>query len=165
MSSKVDKVEIVEYSPELKQYFYDINHQWVDSMFVVEEVDEQMLSNPQKYVLDPGGYIWFARHPDHGVVGTCALMKVDEGVYELTKMGVFESARGLKVGEKLLKHVLEFSVAKKHESLFLLTNKKCEAAIHLYEKLGFEHSEEIMSRYALKYERCDVAMKFVGNSL
>jgi ribosomal protein S18 acetylase RimI-like enzyme len=44
------------------------------------------------------------------------------------------------------------------DTLYLLTNRKCAAAIHLYEKLGFEHSEEIMRRYGQRYERCDVAM-------
>jgi ribosomal protein S18 acetylase RimI-like enzyme len=48
----------------------------------------------------------------------------------------------------------------KIETLYLLTSKKCEAAIHLYKKYGFEHSEEIMRDYGKSYERCDVAMKF-----
>jgi ribosomal protein S18 acetylase RimI-like enzyme len=44
------------------------------------------------------------------------------------------------------------------DMLYLLTNRKCASAIHLYEKLGFEHSGEIMRRYGSRYERCDVAM-------
>jgi N-acetylglutamate synthase-like GNAT family acetyltransferase len=46
------------------------------------------------------------------------------------------------------------------ENLFLLTNKKCAAAIHLYEKSGFEHSDFIMQRFASSYQRCNVAMLY-----
>ena len=77
-------------------------------------------------------------------------------------MGVLESARGLKIGETLLLAVLAKSKAMKIENLFLLTNKKCEAAIHLYEKCGFEHSQLIMQRFASSYQRCDVAMLYRG---
>ena len=40
----------------------------------------------------------------------------------------------------------------------LLSNAKCAAAVHLYEKAGFRHDAEIMARY----ERCNVAMRYVA---
>jgi RimJ/RimL family protein N-acetyltransferase len=46
------------------------------------------------------------------------------------------------------------------ERLYLLTNTKCTAAIHLYEKLGFEHDAEVMERFGRRYERCNVAMSY-----
>ena len=54
------------------------------------------------------------------------------------------------------------SVQNHADPLYLLTNKKCAPAIHLYEKLGFQHDAEIMARYGARYERCDVALRFVG---
>ena len=45
---------------------------------------------------------------------------------------------------------------------YLLTNRKCAAAIHLYEKLGFAHDSGVMDTYAARYERCDVAMLYKG---
>jgi N-acetylglutamate synthase-like GNAT family acetyltransferase len=92
------------------------------------------------------------------VIGTCALIRMGEGVFELTKMGVSAQARGRKAGEFLLAATLDRARAMGIETLYLLTNRKCEAAIHLYEKLGFVHSEEIMERYGKRYERCNVAM-------
>jgi ribosomal protein S18 acetylase RimI-like enzyme len=50
------------------------------------------------------------------------------------------------------------------ELLYLLSNKKSAAAIHLYEKLGFVHDAEIMQTYGARYARCDVAMRYVGGS-
>jgi N-acetylglutamate synthase-like GNAT family acetyltransferase len=95
-----------------------------------------------------------------GIVGTCALQKTGERSFELTKMGVRESARGLKAGEFLLKAVLERAMAMGAEPLYLLSNKRCAAAVHLYEKLGFEHDAGIMARYGARYARCDVAMQY-----
>lgn len=153
-------IEIVPYSPELKQAFYEINFEWISNMFKVEPLDLEVIQNPEDMILKKGGFIWFANHPEKGVVGTCALRKTGEGEFELTKMGVLESARGLKAGETLLKYVIEF--AKKSEEIktcYLLTNSDCQAAIHLYEKNGFKHDEEIKSRFGKFYQRCNVAMK------
>ncbi|WP_231517634.1 GNAT family N-acetyltransferase [Alteromonas stellipolaris] len=152
----------LDYTPELAPHFDRINREWITKMFRLEAVDEAVIGNPQLNIIDEGGYIWFAKHPDLGIVGTCALMKKDEGVFELTKMGVVSEARGLKVGEGLLQHVLNSAHAIAFNTLFLLTNKKCEPAIHLYEKNGFVHCEKIMQKFGCAYERCDVAMHYKG---
>jgi ribosomal protein S18 acetylase RimI-like enzyme len=39
------------------------------------------------------------------------------------------------VGEWLLQHVISEAQALELNTLFLLTNAKCEAAVHLYEKM------------------------------
>ena len=152
----------LDYTPELAPHFDRINREWITKMFHLESIDEAVIGYPQRSIIDKGGYIWFAEHPDFGIVGTCALMKKGEGVFELTKMGVVSEARGLKVGEGLLQHVLNHAPAIAFNTLFLLTNKKCEAAIHLYEKNGFVHCEEIMQKFGCAYERCDVAMHYKG---
>ena len=46
------------------------------------------------------------------------------------------------------------------DPLYLLTNRDCAAAIHLYEKLGFRHDAGIMADYGARYARCDVAMRY-----
>lgn len=146
------------YSDDLAEDFYRINAQWVQAMFTLEENDIQLLTRPRELIIERGGEILFVETPDAGIVGTCALIRMEDGVYELTKMGVSEAARGRKAGEFLLAATLDRARAMGMETLYLLTNRKCAAAIHLYEKLGFIHSEEIMQRYGRRYERCDVAM-------
>lgn len=153
---------MLEYTSELAVHFGEINRQWINAMFVLEEVDKQVLSDPHTHIISKGGYIWFAEHEEFGIVGTCALLNKGDGIFELTKMGVSESARGLKVGEKLLQHVLDAVQSMPIKSLFLLTNAKCEAAIHLYEKLGFVHCERTMQQYGRSYQRCNVAMHYQG---
>ncbi len=151
---------IREYTPDLAQDFHDINAEWISAMFKLEATDVEVLRNPETRILGPGGVILFVDAEGLGIVGTCALQKTGEGAFELTKMGVRSRARGLKAGEFLLAAMIERAKAMQVETLYLLTNARCEAAIHLYEKLGFRHDADIMARYGARYERCDVAMRY-----
>lgn len=151
-----------EYSDELAPHFRDINAEWISAMFRLEDTDREVLNDPRSRIIDPGGVILFAEVEGLGVVGTCALQKTGPTGYELTKMGVLESARGLKIGEFLLAAVIERAQSLRADPLYLLTSSKCAPAIHLYEKLGFQHDAEIMARYGARYQRCDVAMRYVG---
>jgi DNA-binding MarR family transcriptional regulator/N-acetylglutamate synthase-like GNAT family acetyltransferase len=166
--SLVDRVmtpdmTIRDFTDDLAQAFYDINAAWISQMFALEENDVTLLENPRELILDKGGAVLFAETPDLGVVGTCAIMRMKDGWFELTKMGVLEAARGRKVGEFLLAASIERAKAMGvADRLYLLTNRKCGPAIHLYEKLGFQHDAEIMALFGARYERCDVAMRYRG---
>jgi len=149
-----------DFSDDLAEAFYRINAEWIQTMFALEQNDIDLLSRPRELILDKGGVVLFAETRDLGVVGTCALMVSKDGWVELTKMGVLESARGLKVGEFLLAKTLERAASLGMDKVYLLTNRKCAAAIHLYEKLGFVHDAEIMRQFGARYERCDVAMSY-----
>jgi len=153
-------LRIHEFSDALAHHFHDINAEWINAMFTLEATDREVLENPRARVVDPGGVILFVEAPGVGIVGTCALQKTGERSFELTKMGVRESARGLKAGEFLLDAVIARALALGAEPLYLLSNAKCAAAIHLYEKLGFEHDAGIMADYGARYARCDVAMRY-----
>jgi len=155
-------VTLREYSDALAPHFHDINAQWISAMFRLEDTDREVLSDPRNRIIAPGGVILFAEVEGLGVVGTCALQKTGPRSYELTKMGVLESVRGLKIGEFLLAAVIERAQSLRADPLYLLTSSKCAPAIHLYEKLGFQHDAEIMARYGARYQRCDVAMRYVG---
>lgn len=154
-------LSIREFSDDLAEPFYRINAEWIEEMFTLEENDITLLSNPRELIIDKGGAVLFAQTSDLGVVGTCAIMRMSDGWFELTKMGVSKTARGRKVGEFLLAAALERAKAMGvADRLYLLTNRKCAAAIHLYEKLGFQHDPEVMRRSGGRYERCDVAMSY-----
>jgi DNA-binding MarR family transcriptional regulator len=153
-----------EFEDSLAREFHDINAQWITTMFALEDADREVLEAPRAKIVDPGGVILFAEAPGLGIVGTCALRRTGGDSVELTKMGVRESARGLKAGEFLLDAAIARARTMGADPLYLLTNTKCAAAIHLYEKLGFVHDAEIMSRYGARYERCDVAMRHRGRA-
>lgn len=153
-----------DFDDALAHHFHDINAEWIDAMFRMEDTDREVLQHPRARIVDPGGAILFVEAEGLGIVGTCALQKTGDTSYELTKMGVRESARGRKAGEFLLAAVLERAKALGADPLYLLTNAKCASAIHLYEKLGFRHDAQIMATYGARYARCDVAMRYAGSA-
>lgn len=155
-------ITIREFSDDLAQAFHDINAEWISAMFTLEATDREVLDDPRGRIIDGGGAILFAEVAGLGVVGTCALQKTGETSFELTKMGVTASARGLKAGEALLEATIARAMAMRADPLYLLTNTAAAAAIHLYEKLGFVHDAGIMALYGARYARCNVAMRYVG---
>lgn len=159
-----DQLSIEAFRDELAAAFMAINAEWIEAMYTMEATDRAVLGNPRLQIIDKGGEILFARSAALGLVGACALLPHAQGEFELTKMGVLAAARGRKVGAFLLDGVIakarEMKAGGRLDSLFLLTNRKSAAAIHLYEKLGFAHSDEIMERHGKRYARCNVAMAF-----
>lgn len=154
---------IVPYSPELAETFGRINREWIEAMFVLEEHDRDVLSDPQSHIIDKGGDIFFVHSSSLGIIGTCALRPADQGFTELTKMGVTQASRGRKAGEFLLRAVIDHAVKSgAADKLFLATNSKCAAAIHLYEKTGFRHDDQIRELFGSRYDRCNVAMRFAA---
>lgn len=158
-------LRIRDFSDALAPVFHDINAQWIQSMFVLEPTDREVLENPRARIVDPGGEILFVEADGLGVVGTCALQKTGPDQFELTKMGVLESARGMKAGEYLLHAMIGRAAEMGAKRLYLLTNSRCAPAIHLYEKAGFEHDVGVMRDFGARYARCDVAMLYRGGRL
>lgn len=160
LSSGRPELRIREYDDRLAGDFDAITREWVEDMFTLEAKDIEVITHPREKILAPGGEILFVEADGLGIIGTCALMRVEGDTFELTKMGVRATARGLKAGEFLLKRTLERARQMPIRELFLLTNSKCEAAIHLYEKAGFVHDAGIMARYGQSYARANVAMSY-----
>jgi ribosomal protein S18 acetylase RimI-like enzyme/DNA-binding MarR family transcriptional regulator len=159
---KADQVEIVPFAPEFRGHFHRLNVEWLQRYFHVEEIDERVLSNPETEILAGGGAIWFAR-VGGGIVGTCALMQVEPGVFELTKMAVDSTAQGLGIGRKLIERAIaEFQQLGARE-LFLETNTKLAPAIRLYESVGFEHQPSV--RPGTHYSRANVYMIWRGGGV
>ena len=154
----MNPVKIVTYEDKYRDCFKSLNVEWLSDMFVVEPYDLSVLSDPEKYILSGGGNIWMALNGDNEVIGTCALMEHEKGYFELTKMAVSSKARGLGAGRKLLKFLIKESYKIDCKSLFLLTNTKCESAIHLYLQEGFVYDQQIREKYGASYERCNVGM-------
>ncbi len=147
-------IEIIDYQQQYAQEFAAINLEWLEQYFYVEDYDREVLSNPQKYILDPGGYIFFVL-VDEEIAGTVALIKREE-TFELSKMGVKPKFQGLGLGLKLMEKCIDFAKEKGWERIFLDSNRKLEPAICLYHKMGFK---EIPVPEDTPYERCNIRME------
>ena len=86
-------IKIVSFQKQYAQAFYDLNIEWLETYFYVEEFDKEVLSNPEKYIINPGGHIFFVIENDT-VLGTVALLKASKKSFELTKMAVLPNQRG-----------------------------------------------------------------------
>ncbi|MEA3002572.1 MAG: hypothetical protein QOH81_1360 [Sphingomonadales bacterium] len=161
-SGSAPLLTIREYGDDLARDFREINEQWITAMYSLEPAEIELLADPETHILAPGGAILFVEAEGLGIVGTCALRKTGEGEFELTKMGVIEAARGCKAGAFLLKAAIARAEEIGADTLYLLSNRKSAAAIHLYEKHGFLHDADIMRRFGARYERCNVAMRYAG---
>ena len=98
LNGKQMNIEIIRFNQNLSKYFTSLNIDWLEKYFVVEPIDHEMLSDPKKYIIDKGGLIFFAK-VDEKIAGTFALIRVEENVYELSKMAVDPAFQGKKYWE------------------------------------------------------------------
>ena len=149
-------ITIVDYREEHQPYFDALNRAWIEELFVMEPVDEWVLTNPDKAILEPGGAILMAEYNGE-VAGTVGLRKIDATTYEFTKMAVDAKFRRLGIAEEL-----SYASFKKAEELgatkvILYSNTLNAHAIKLYEKIGFRHIQVENDVYA----RADVKMEIL----
>jgi putative acetyltransferase len=125
-------VEFRRFQPGDEAAFRELNKAWIAGNFEVEEKDWEVLNDPVGHILDTGGAIFMA-------IGTCALLAMEEGSFEVAKMTVSEQCRGQGIGKKLLAHVIDHARATGASRLYLETNDSLQSAVHVYEALGFRH--------------------------
>lgn len=148
-------INIIDFDATYEKRFYDLNIEWLKTFFYVEPFDEEVLSKPDTYIINKGGFIFFAIK-DKNVIGTVALMPTEEsGILELTKMAVLPEERGQKIGQQLLQHCIDFGKAQNLKGLLLYSNTKLENAIYLYKKYGFK---ELELETNSPYKRSDIKM-------
>jgi len=154
------KVEIAPFKPALREHFHRINAQWLERYWSLEPIDRDVLCEPEKHVLKPGGAIFYAL-VDGEVIGTVALLKdAAAGEYEVSKMGVEAGWRGKGAGRLLLDAALAEFRRRKGKLLFLESNSKLGPALTLYESAGFVHQPAL--RPGSHYARSDVYMIYAA---
>ena len=149
-------MEIIPYSSTFAQAFYDLNVQWLQTYFYVEPYDREVLSKPLEYIIQPGGEIFFVTQ-NNSTIGTVALIKRGDGVFELTKMAIEPSKQGKNLGQQLLKYCINFAKENNFKQLYLYSNTKLENAIHIYLKYGFK---EVSIPQDNPYKRSNIKMVY-----
>ena len=147
------RIEIIPFQPRFAKLFYDLNIEWLEKYFYVEPHDAEVLENPQTYIIDNGGYIFFAKYKDT-IVGTVALINEKEA-YELSKMAVSPKYQGLRIGQQLVDYCIQFSKNQGWGKIVLYSNKSLVPAIKLYQKVGFK---EVALEKDVFYERANIKM-------
>lgn len=151
-------MKVVSYSPEYYNDFRRMNLSWLEEYVGVTTYDREILSDPEKMIINKGGEIWMGI-VGRETIGTFILMPLDEGHVELSKFTVDKNYRRLGLGTKLLDHVLEAAKISGFSHILLYTHDNLTEAIDLYKMKGFE----IIQGHSLLKEktgRPSVAMEF-----
>jgi len=147
-------VDVVMYSPKYREDFIRLNWQWIEEYFAVEDTDHHHLDDPDSTIIDGGGDIIFLVESDR-VLGTCALVREADSVFELAKMAVEKSERGRGLGDLLIEATINRGRELGAKTIFLLSNRSLEPAINLYRKHGFV---EVAIDDDGGYQRADIKM-------
>jgi putative acetyltransferase len=146
-----------DFRPGDEATFCDINLEWIERFFAVEDKDRETLNNPKKYFLDPGGAIFIAE--DGGEpIGAVALIVMGGGSVELSKMGVRPAAQGQGVGRMLVAAAVNRAREMGMRRVYIETNSILAPAIKLYREAGFAPLKE---RVPTPYARADVQLELL----
>ena len=147
---------IVDYVDAHAGPFRALNLAWIRQHWEPEAADFKVLDAPRESIIDHGGYIAIAVR-DEDVIGTCALIRMGGGSYELAKMAVREDCKGLGLGEQLGRAVIDRARKLGARRVYLETNAVLTPALNLYRKLGFVE----LPAQASPYERANVFMELL----
>lgn len=144
-------INILDYSPSLKQFFTTLVGDWLSDMLhnELEEEDLFTINNPDIAYLLNGGFVFFAEC-NNEIVGCVALKRLDENKFEFAKLIVKEEARKLGVATKLIERCITRCKENKASELWLQTTNKLIEAHQLYYKMGFVDKEVPVSMSVLK---------------
>ena len=148
-------VEVVDFRDEFAIAFASLNYQWIESEFSVEQHDREILDDPRKWVIEPGGQIFFALFGGTAA-GTVALIPSADGVFELTKMAVSPEFRGQGIGDRLMEKCVKFAAETGAKSIWLESHTKLAPALSLYRKFGFVETPPDPNSL---YQRADIRME------
>ncbi|MBL8770867.1 MAG: GNAT family N-acetyltransferase [Phenylobacterium sp.] len=147
-------IAIVEFEPGHAEAFRTLNEAWISKHFAIEPKDREVLGDPQGKIIAPGGRVFMALLGGEPV-GCVALMKMDDGGYEVAKMTVAETLRGSGLGRRLMQRCIDAGAEMGASRLYLETNSSLGPALGLYRAMGFRDLAPVETPYA----RADVFME------
>jgi ribosomal protein S18 acetylase RimI-like enzyme len=153
-------IQILEFQPEHQPYFEKFNKAWIEKYFWLEEIDKYVLENPQEAIIDEGGAILMAAW-NREIAGTVAVKRVDDEVYEFTKMAVDKNFQRKGIAEALSYASFDKAKALGAAKVILYSQTGLVAAIKLYRKLGFI---EVPLGTGV-YKRSDIKMEIDLNNI
>jgi uncharacterized protein len=119
----------------LESAFLEYRSSYTDGGFEATVITKDQIEARMKE-----GPMWVALHKGV-IVGTVAATPQDTALH-IRGMGIVPSARGRKIGELLLKRLEEFATNQGYERMTLNTTPFLARAIRLYQRFGFERTNQ-----------------------
>ena len=130
--------QIIEYEDRHKDVFRELNAEWLEQYNLMESHDLEILNDPRKTILENGGVIYLAE-ADERIVGSAALIREHDRIYELAKMSVAKDYRKMGISRLLIEKCIEKAKELNASKITLFSNHQLKVALGLYEKYGFKH--------------------------
>lgn len=127
--------QVKDIAAVLKQAFWEYEHLYTPEAFAATTPTDEQIANRWNE-----GPVWVAIQ-DNEIIGTVAAVPKDMSLY-VRSMAVLPSARGLGTGLSLLQAVEQFATQNGNQRMFLSTTPFLDRAIRLYEKFGFQKTED-----------------------
>jgi len=155
--NNIGKVQVFPFDDKYAAAFKRLNLEWIEKYFEIEEKDKEHLNNPRENIIEQGGEIYSAVEEGR-VIGVCALLKNNEGIYEIAKMAVEKDARGKGSGKLLMEAAIGGAKAKGADKIIIVSNTILEPAIKLYKMYGFKTTRLGQDQ---NYKRGNIEMELV----
>jgi ribosomal protein S18 acetylase RimI-like enzyme len=150
-----ERIRIVTYREELRAAFEQLNRDWIESYFVLEEADRAVFADPAGTIIGPGGQIFFVVEGD-SVLGTCAVLRHSPTECEIAKMAVAPAARGRGLGDLLMHASVDFARQIGARRVAIVSNTVLAPALQLYRKHGFM---EVPLESDGRYQRANIRLE------
>jgi GNAT superfamily N-acetyltransferase len=150
-----ESIVILTYKDPHAAAFNRLNRAWLEEHALLEDGDRKQLEQPRESILAKGGEIFIAVM-DNEVIGCCAVIPHEAGVVELAKLAVDARVQGLGIGQRLTETALAWARRRGAQKVILLSSTKLQAALRLYERLGFQYGPLPADR---GYQTADIYME------
>ena len=151
-------MEIVQYDNRYAQDFVALNTAWIVGLFgQLEKEDIETFQNIEREIVN-GGMIYFATENDE-VMATCMTRHIGNEIWEICKLAANEKYKGKGAGNAVFEQCMKYAIDHGAKKLFMLSNSRLQAALHIYHKYGFKEIK--LKDY--EYERGDIAFELIVN--
>lgn len=150
-------MNIIQYQEKYKKDFIQFNTDWIiDNFGYVEEEDLHTFHHIEES-LKNGAMIYFAVENEN-VLATCMAKPLKpDGTWELCKLGSNKYLPHKGAGSAVFEASMNWAIQHGAKRLFILSNSKLKAAVHIYKKYGFYEIK--LENY--EYIRGDIAFEYI----
>ena len=158
-----DNGTIRQFRADDSRAFAELNREWIEHYFTLEESDRRQLEQPQEVIIENGGGFIAIGEAAGTVVAAGGLLAPhhmpNDGRkwLEIVKMATAKHVRGTGMGGRILDRLISEARARSADGIWLETNDRLVAAVSLYESRGFVKlgREDL---WPTPYSRCNLQM-------
>ncbi len=155
-------MKVVEYNEKYKKDFIELNQEWLNAMFEVEEEDEKIFKNIDSYIRK-GANIFFTIDDDEKTIISCVMIEpLRDDIWYLSHFASRNLGSGKGAGKLCFKYALKYAILNGAKYIEIITNTKCFKAIHIYELYGFKQVEK---SYVNPYKRGNFFMEALAKDI